>query len=426
MEVFFAGMPNINILARFYDLTGIKVNILKNYYELQDKDFKKEILAYKPYVSKIMLDSGAFSANNSLGPNEAEAIKQRYPIFLKAHSDFIKEYIYRVFSYDYRFDQEGFTDNFTMFVKLYNVYKSICPVIHTFTKNGDNPEVDEYSEFKSPTMAIGQIINEETGTRIDRTSKNTLKYLQATINSIKQTDSDCHLFGIMNYEALKELTNYDTCDSTSWNTYARTGTAIIFWDRIQSTGNPFFGYYNFPQHLKTNNNAKPFDSLDINLKDLFFDDMKKILKLEKYDFYNSKATVSLELANLYYSIKFSEYINTLPTQFNPLSTNSSNTQKVNTLKPIEQEVSTDSSVESVISELLAISPFENIRGKQIEPEIVDKAYPDTDPFKMAEPRDTLQEFANTSVPNKNPFTSLRKEREKSPSETQKQDKNSFE
>lgn len=433
MELFFAGVPAINILARFYDLTGIKVNILKNYYELQDKDFKKEILSYKPYVNKIMLDSGAFSANNSLSPIEAEAIRKRYPIFLKVNSDFINEFIYRVFNYDYRFDQEGFTDNYTMFVKLRSAYKFVCPVIHTFTNNGENPEIDEYSIFNSPTMAIGQIMNEKTCTRIDRTSKNNLPFLQNTIDSIKKTNSACHLFGIMNYEALKQLQNYDTCDSTSWNNYARTGTVIIFWDNYPYLGKAFYGCYNFPQHQKTNNNTKSFDTLDKSLQIRFFDDMKKELKLDKYNFYNTKATESLELANLYYSIKFAEYINNRPLQLNKTPKHKLNTTNMGKDGPNGQKsVTVDSSVKSTVSKLLETNPFEMHKHKEnsqdvvvgsiiqenpfvslnkemiIEQEVVNKLEPETNPFEMPEHRDIPQEVIS-SIPEKNPFGPIKKD-----------------
>lgn len=404
MELFFAGIPNINILVRFYGLTNIKVNILKNYYELRDKDFKKEILTYKPYVNKIMLDSGAFSANNSLKPTEAESIRQRYPIFLKSNADFIKEFIYRVFNYDYRFDQEGFTENFTMFVKLHNSYKLVCPVIHSFTENGENPEVDEYAPFRSPTIAIGQIINKTTETRVDRTSVQNLPALQDTINSIKETNSDCHLFGISSFGALKDLKNYDTCDSTSWNSYARSGNVIIFWEHEPSSSKPFYGTFNFPKHQNTRNSTKPFDTLPKNLQDYFFNDMKNILKLDKFNFYNTTATESLELANLYYSIKFAEYINSIA---KPYST-SSNSKNIFKSKSIKQETLPDDSIKNFIDELLAVNPFENHNKEQIEQEVVDKSIPEVNPFEMPKPKETLQEFT-CPIPKENPFTSINKE-----------------
>lgn len=425
MELFFAGVPSINILVRFYELTGIRVNILKSYYELQDNDFKKEILSYKPYVDKIMLDSGAFSANNSVKPNEAEAIKQRYPIFLRANSEFINEFIYRVFSYDYRFDQEGFTDNFTMFVNLHNVYKSICPVIHTFTMNGSNPEVTEYSKFKAPTMAIGQIVNVETDSRIDRTSATNRKYLQATINSIKEANSDCHLFGIMNYEALKELKNYDSCDSTSWNTYARTGTVIIFWDWGPSSGKTFYGNYYFPQHQKTTNKTKPFDELSKHLRDRFFYDMKKHLKLDKYDFYNTRATTSLELANLYNSIKYAEYINSNTQPYIPSPNLNLNTQNISKTKPIEQDNNEEDSIESFISELLELNPFASPNKKQDVQEVVDNSGPEINPFEIPEHKNISQELVNP-IPKENPFSTAKKEEKEIPLSNQRQNENPFE
>lgn len=346
MEIFFAGGPTNKIFIKFYEKTGRKVSILKNYYELNDSNFENTILSYKPYVDKIMLDSGAFSANNSLSAKEAEIIKKRYPFFLKQHTKFLCENIYRVFTYDFRFDAEGHHDNYFLYLNLRDNYKDICPVIHRYTENGLNTEIHEYSQYNPPAIAIGQIISENTGN--NRTSPSNISQLQETINSIKQTNSDCHLLGITKPNALLNLQNYDTCDSTSWSYYARTGEVYIFWPPDNKCNKYLSRDFKIPQMLKHKDNKNSlYNKNNTAIRTRFFDEMKKELQLNEIDFNNSSSTESLQLANLYYSLKLMDYINSGFTQLD-ISTTTKQACQVNST-PVKNE-----------------NPFANANNKNIQ------------------------------------------------------------
>lgn len=324
MELFFAGGPNNNIFIKFYEKTHKKVNILKNYYELMDRDFKKEILSYKPYVDKIMLDSGAFSANNSLNPKEAEIIKCRYPYFLKQNKDFLEGNIYRVFTYDIHFDKKDYQENFILYLDLKDAFENICPVIHRYTEYVDNIEVDTYSPFSPPTIAIGQIISNNK--RDNRTNQNNISKLQATINSIKNVNSDCHLLGISEFKALNTLKHYDTSDSKSWMDFATSGTVQIFWPPDATNAVPVTKMIKIPQYLKDENNSASIYKIPDYERTKFFDEMKEELQLEERDFNNSSSTESLMLANLYYFTKMVDYLNNEPIQSAALEVNPSSSE----------------------------------------------------------------------------------------------------
>lgn len=318
MELFYAGGPSKKIFIKFYELTSKKVNILKNFYELRDSDFKKEIQSYQPYVDKIMLDSGAFSVNNSPDPEQAEIIKARFPIFLEQNADFLKENIYRVFTYDYRFDQKDYLDNFIIYTDLQEAYNEICPVIHRYTQLGENIEVDVYSPYNPPTIAIGQILSNDKkgnkGKNDNRANKKNRPKLQETINSIKYSNSDCHLLGISAFESLDNLIGYDTCDSKSWMDNAKTGVVYIFWEPDNTNSEPISINAKFPQMLKDAESTRAFYNLEDSYQTRFFDEMKDILKLDDKDFNNSSSTESLMLANLYYFTKMVEYLNNKSSQ----------------------------------------------------------------------------------------------------------------
>lgn len=203
-------------------------------------------------------------------------------------------------------------DNFILYTELREAYDAICPVIHRFTESGKNEEIEIYSDYAPPTIAIGQIISNKS--REKRTGKDNISSLQATINSIKEIKSDCHLLGITEYKGLYNLQGYDTCDSKSWLEYATSGTAQIFWPPDSTNTAPITFIIKIPQYLKDKDRSVSIYNLPDADRTRFFDEMKKELQLDESDFNNSSSTQSLMLANLYYSTKMVEYLNNRPLQ----------------------------------------------------------------------------------------------------------------
>lgn len=306
MDIFFVAdlqSNQLNIFRSFYELTTIKLNILLSYFYLKNKsNFKNEIMSIKSYTNKIMLDSGAFTAYSQLNENDTKQLGRQYKIFLKTHRAFIDSTIFRTFSFDYRKDEEGFDDNHMEYYELYNVYNKVCPVIHRLSNDNGNEEIDVYAEYNPPTIGIGQIEK--------RKDKKNRPYLQKTINAINAAQSDCHLLGVAKFEILKDLHGIATCDSSSWNKYATNGVVQTFMNLNQKLLNtePEIKDVKFYKHDSNRDKADNFENQSDEFKNNFFAEMKKNLKLNREQFYNSENLRSRQLANLYYTHKIFEYL----------------------------------------------------------------------------------------------------------------------
>lgn len=306
MDIFFVAdlhSTQLNLFRSFYKLTNIKLNILLSYYYMKNNaDFRRDVENINFYTNKIMLDSGAFTAFKSLNEKDTIQLGRQYKIFLKTHKTFINNTFYRVFSFDYRKDKDGFDDNHAEFYELYEAYNKVCPVIHRLSDDKGNEEIDVYAEYNPLTIGIGQIEN--------RTSQKNLSYLQKTIEGINDVKSDCHLLGIANFEMLQNLHGIATCDSSSWNVYAINGVVQTFISPKQNLTNvePEIKLVKFYKYESDKDKTDYFENQSDEFKNSFFMEMNKVLRLEPEQFYNSENIRSRQLANLYYTHKIFEYL----------------------------------------------------------------------------------------------------------------------
>ena len=313
MNIFFAAMESPNkkefknidsyFDQEYFDRTGKKINILLSYYYL-NSDIEGEILKHKKYANNIIIDSGAFSLFGK--SDEINDLTAKFRATLEYSKDFLEENVFFVCSMDFREDVEGFTENYTEYLNLREIYPDIVPVIHSLYPN-PNDEIAAYSYHKPPVIGIGKI----KGKR----SKDNRPALINSINRIKQT-SMCHLLAITDFNTIKDLPKFDSCDSRSWLQDSYYGK--IFFNYVDAAGSYverllyFDENYNGDLDGETKGKEIPFSQFEKNYKkecELFLSEIETNLKINRDNLFSPKKEYYRKMCNIYYYLKMEEYIN---------------------------------------------------------------------------------------------------------------------
>lgn len=300
MELFFASVGDTDIAKKYFDCTGVKINVLFSYYYIKD-NVKEKIALQKDYVNKIMLDSGAFTLFGK--PNEIETLNNKYRIFLEKNKQYVDETFCNTFSLDYMKSHEDFDDNHHAYLELRQLYPNIIPVVHQFISDEDDDEIETYLLDKPNVISIGQIES--------RTSEDNYPKIIASVDRIKQK-CRCHLLGVTAYDVLKEVPNLDTCDSQSWLEYATKGQ--ILFNKINS--DRLFENYivYFPRNEEFNKKGVYYKDWQYDTGDkygdydLFLNEIKDKLGFTLSDLTGDNVE-NRKICNIYYQLKMIKYIN---------------------------------------------------------------------------------------------------------------------
>ena len=318
MKIYFAAIESssekINYPKLYFEYTQKKkkLNVLMSYYYIK-REPEKYFEKYSDFVNDFMLDSGAYTFFDS-GKNDE--IKQHYndfKNFIKSHTQLLSSKVSHTFTLDYNPTIYGFDENYKIYLELRELYQNIVPVIHQFSDDSGDDEIDGYSSKNPNIIAIGQIldvkgINKVRGLTINR------QKLISTVNKIKN-NFKCHLLGITNYNILMDVMNIDTCDSRSWLLNSTTGK--IFFNTKDKNGNLKDYTIHFPEYDKSNSSRDTklinYDLWDKDLDrrddiEIFHNEMKSI-GLDIKDFRGYNHELARTLANFYYYEKMIEYIN---------------------------------------------------------------------------------------------------------------------
>ena len=265
-----------------------KVNVLYSYYYNQECRIEDTVQKTGKYVSHFMLDSGGFSTRN-MPENERENLRMNFINYIKnrqeTHNDFKC-----IFAYDDL--KESVDVNINYFDELHGLYSGIVPIIHDL----DEPdyEITAYLSYKPEIIAIGQANNGK--------KERNAKRLKSVIDKIRSNKKDIkiHLLGITKLETLLEV-DFDTCDSKSYLDCAISGIVMYF---NEKTGKELIYFPN--KENKKKSGTVLLD--DASHKQDFLNDMEKVFKLRREDFFNNNAQKNRTLANIYYTIQIENYL----------------------------------------------------------------------------------------------------------------------
>lgn len=207
MKLFLASLSFHNFLDKSKVLYG-----LESFYYLQKSGHKKEFFNnIYPYLEDFLLDSGAFTFMNS--PHKKLSL-----------DDYLKDYINFINQYDIKHFFELDVDSITGLKKVESYRKILeketgkksIPVWHV--SRGKEYWIDMCKEYDY--IAYGGIITDGVPT------KTLVKYLPWFLETAKKYNCKVHLLGftpsnILDFDAY-------SCDSTSWASGSRFGTAFFF------------------------------------------------------------------------------------------------------------------------------------------------------------------------------------------------------
>lgn len=205
----FAAINDVEVIRKFYEKTGIKLNYLISYFYLDGQAYRMTD-EYRGMINELYLDSGAFS----VAGGRSKITVTEYSKYLKLFGDRFDQY----FNLDDRFDDPDNNQHNQQYLEehLPEDAKPI-PVVH----NTEDPfeEFSYYVTLDHDYIAIGSTIDipDETMTKIKET----------------YPDVDIHLFGKIALNKL-EKGHYHSADAATWADAAAYGD-ILYWDPDEKT-----------------------------------------------------------------------------------------------------------------------------------------------------------------------------------------------
>jgi len=192
-----------------------EVNILGSYGTL-NSDYYKILINNRDKFNDAILDSGAYSINNSGATN---LNFDGFKCFCKSLP---KDLFKFIISYDEVFTPGGFEKNHRNLIKLKEAGVVTIPVIHDYKGEKFN-EIGFYLKNGYDLIALGW-------------AKNKIKNFPKAVKRIVKNGRKVHLLGVTSYNRLKDLPVH-YCDSSNW-TAAVTYGYIYFWNEHDKTRNP--------------------------------------------------------------------------------------------------------------------------------------------------------------------------------------------
>ena len=218
----FQSSPKLNSLLKYKSYEHFKnseVNILASF-GTRNSDYKEMFIENRNKFNDAVLDSGAFTINNSKNMDSVNRLDFNG---FKAFCKHLPEQLFKfIISYDEIFTPDGFQINYENTVELEASGIPVVPVIHDYT----GKEFDEtgfYLRKGYDLLAPGWATDKR-------------KNVPTLVKRITQTGCKVHLLGGTSYDVLKNLAvNY--CDSSNW-TQAVVFGYIYYWNENDPKRNP--------------------------------------------------------------------------------------------------------------------------------------------------------------------------------------------
>ena len=269
--------PSIEQILAFHALHPKKpLNVLLTYAKQQHfNDFQ---VLHRNKICSLILDSGAYTLNKSKWAGRPENLLREYAVF----SNYTSCYYDFIFNLDENFTSRGYEENMLNQFDLENRGLDPVPVVH----NLFNGEIERLIEMDYDIIAIGQCENGRS-----------FKQLESAVNRIHGADRKTHLFGVTEYEILRDLPVW-SCDSSSWAQYVQYGQ-VMWWNDDNEDWSPWDVLY-FPKLQEEHDPTKGKNYFDYAFKDDLDAYIWNNLRLTVDDLLGVHKVLNRSLVNIYF------------------------------------------------------------------------------------------------------------------------------
>jgi hypothetical protein len=284
MKLFLASM-HIKVLAKFYDIFGIKMNILLSY-AYKNAAFPKFMVQDRDKIDGLILDSGAWTLNNKKSNNKTMNV----PKDLIFYCQDVEKYFNYIFNYDSDFHIRGFEINYTNQVEMEKAGLSPVPVVHNYY---GKEEINHYIKRGCKRVALGSFEGRD------------LHAIDYATQRLKDHGIKIHLFKMGSYATLSRLP-IDSADASSWAQHAKFG-CIIIWNP-NKPGEDKTEILRMPDYLiKDNKNVPYFDEYPLReeIEELIYD----TTSITYNDLMGLDAHLYRQVLNTFYYTQIQDIIN---------------------------------------------------------------------------------------------------------------------
>lgn len=269
--------PSIEQLLAFRVLQPDKpLNVLLTYAKKQHfNDFQ---VLHRNKICSLILDSGAYTLNRSEWARRPKNLLKEYAVF----SRYTSRYYDFIFNLDENFTSRGYEENMMNQFELEDIGLDPVPVVH----NLFNGEIERLIDLGYEIIAIGQCENGRS-----------FKQLESAVNRIHSAGRKVHLFGITEYQILRDLPVW-SCDSSSWAQYVQYGQ-VMWWNDANKDWAPWDVLY-FPKRQEKHDPKKGKNYFDYAFKDEFDAYIWKNLGLTVDDLLGEQKVMNRSLINIFF------------------------------------------------------------------------------------------------------------------------------
>lgn len=270
----FCAITDAEMVPKFFDKTGIKLNILISYPYLKGQSFKLSD-TYRGMINLLNLDSGAYSA--FMGKSTIDV--HGYFHYLNAYG---RKYD-GCFSLDDDFDDPGHN----LLNQLYLEKGTVSPIPVVHDKIEPFEELEMYVGLDHSYIAVGS------------SGSSSMKDLLLTEAKEKYPDVKIHLFGDLDRKLLEKHRPF-SADSAAWAHNASVGV-VNYWRTSENKG------YSYNTGEKDSVKGTPHIK-----KSPFWEEIRSFLRdTFRYEYSDLLKYETRWILNLYFNHQFESYLNSL-------------------------------------------------------------------------------------------------------------------
>jgi len=267
-----------------------ELNVLLSF-GTRENNYSQMFTTNRDQINSLILDSGAFSKNNSQSNRTAAISLSGYMAFLKYNHqkfDF-------AFTYDQDFELDGFDTNYPIMHKIIAAGFPVVPVVHDYIGQ-ERDEISVYVEEQHPIIALGYSTHKK---------HNAITNIKTAIKPILGAGLKIHLLGLTSIDVHSSVPVHYS-DSSSWAQEGMYGCTVWFNPtRIDKN----FGQCRMYFKDKLNSAREKLSLLDNHPdRDIFLDYVKTQLGLSYDDLHGHFCDFNRQLVNVHYFVQLQDKI----------------------------------------------------------------------------------------------------------------------
>jgi len=267
-----------------------EVNILESF-GTRSNFYPEMLTSHRDKIGSLILDSGAFTKNDSKAERTEAITLTGYMAFLKYNL----KYFDFAFNYDEDFNLDGIDTNYPILNPIEKAGYKVVPVAHDYI----GEEIDEISVYVNelyPIIALGFSKHKR---------KNAIENITTAIKPILAAGLKIHLLGSTSLDILGKVPVHYS-DSSSWSKEGMYGCAV--WFNPNKTDDKFGQDRIYFKDRDISSREKSFLLDNHPDKDIFLDYVKSQLGLTYEDLYGPNCDFNRQLVNVHYFIQLQDKI----------------------------------------------------------------------------------------------------------------------